>query len=165
MFVKENKDDWDEYVELATFSYNSMEHESTKATPFELMLGRISRTPSGVKEPDENEGTVDAYLTNLITTLNKIQKIAKENIIRAKEKSKERYDQKVVEHIFKIGESVFLLQGSKIGKLKDQYEGPYAVINNYKNSDVKLKTDKNKFSVVNRNMLQHSYIKPKFPLE
>ena len=135
-----------------------MEHESTKATPFELMFGRLARTPSGVKEPDENEGTVDAYLTNLVTTLNKIQKIAKENIIRAKEKSKERYDQKVVEHIFKIGESVFLLQGGKIRKLKDQYKGPYAVINNYKNGNVKLKTGKNKFSVVNGNRLQHSYI-------
>ena len=57
------------------------------------------------------------------------------------------------EHVFKIGESVFLLQGGKIRKLKDQYKGPYAVINNYKNGNVKLKTAKNKFSVVNRNRL------------
>ena len=35
IFVNNKEDAWDEYVELATFSYNSMEHESTKATPFE----------------------------------------------------------------------------------------------------------------------------------
>ena len=163
IFVNNNEDDWD--VELATFSYNSMVHESTKATPFELMFGRIARTPSEIKEPVENEVTVDAYLANLITTLNKVQKIAKENIIKAKEKSKERYDQNVLQHIFKIGKSVFLLQGGKIRKLKAQYKGPFAVINNYKNGNVKIKTGKNRFSAVNGNRLQHSYIKPKFPLQ
>ena len=40
------KFDWDEWVELAVFNYNTSVHEGTKYTPYELVYGKIARTPS-----------------------------------------------------------------------------------------------------------------------
>ena len=67
------------------------------------------------------------YLRDLVMRLNKVQNIARESLIRAKERSKANYDRKIVHRIFKIGDSVYLLPGYKIGKFRNHYLGPYAV--------------------------------------
>ena len=43
-FVSEHKDDWDSWVSLAVYAYNTSCHESTGFTPYELVLGRSPRT-------------------------------------------------------------------------------------------------------------------------
>ena len=47
-FVDENFE-WDHWLELATFSYNTMIHEGTRCTPYELVFGKLARQTS--KEP------------------------------------------------------------------------------------------------------------------
>jgi len=37
---------WDEHLKLATFSYNTSVHESTKFTPHELVFGKSARIPT-----------------------------------------------------------------------------------------------------------------------
>jgi transposase InsO family protein len=37
--------DWDEYIELATLSYNTAQYEGHRFTPFELIFGKIARLP------------------------------------------------------------------------------------------------------------------------
>ena len=44
-YVNENKDDWDEYLPLLQFAYNTAIHTTTKSSPFELMYGRLPTVP------------------------------------------------------------------------------------------------------------------------
>ena len=44
------------------------------------------------------------YLTKLITKLHEMRGIARQDLITAKEKSKEYYDRKIIPQNFKIGE-------------------------------------------------------------
>ena len=38
--------DWNQWVEIAIFNYNTCIHEGTKHTPFEVVFGRLARSPS-----------------------------------------------------------------------------------------------------------------------
>ena len=44
-FVSEHKDDWNSWVSLAVYAYNTICHESTGFSPYELVFGRSPRTP------------------------------------------------------------------------------------------------------------------------
>ena len=39
--------EWDDWLELAMFSYNTSVHEGTKCTPYELVFGKLAREPFG----------------------------------------------------------------------------------------------------------------------
>lgn len=43
----QNEKEWDSYLDLAMFSYNTSIHEGSKFSPFELVFGRLARLPSG----------------------------------------------------------------------------------------------------------------------
>lgn len=38
-FTTERKDQWDEFLDICVFAYNTAKHDSTHYTPFELMFG------------------------------------------------------------------------------------------------------------------------------
>ena len=38
--------EWDQCIEIITFNYNTCVQEGTKHTPFEVVFGRLARTPS-----------------------------------------------------------------------------------------------------------------------
>jgi transposase InsO family protein len=40
-----NKYDWDKYLAFAAFSYNTSVHEGTRYTPYQLIFGKLARTP------------------------------------------------------------------------------------------------------------------------
>lgn len=43
--VADKKEKWDEFIDSCIYAYNTVEHESTKYTPFELMYGRKALLP------------------------------------------------------------------------------------------------------------------------
>ncbi|XP_050462030.1 uncharacterized protein LOC126857007 [Cataglyphis hispanica] len=84
----EKEKEWDNYINMAMFSYNTSVHEGTKFSPFELIFGRIARLPSAHTPIDENlEITYQQYLTDLFNKINDIQEEARKNLIAAKEKN------------------------------------------------------------------------------
>ena len=117
-----------------------------------------------MEDPEDQPKTMDGYLRNLVTRLHKVQNLARENLIRAKERSKRYYDRKIVHRIFKIGNSVYLLPGYKIRKFRNHYLGPFAVSDTYQNGNVKLKLGQNKFKIIHPNRIRKSYLKPRFPI-
>ena len=136
-FVQENKSDWDEYIELATFNFNTGISEATWHLPFELVFVRLARTPGS--EPIENEDlapTYKGYMETLITRINYLQNIARENLLRAKIRSKKYYDRKVNHLTLKIGDYVCLQKGPKPHKFDNQYAGPYLVLDVSANGNV-----------------------------
>ena len=84
---------------------------------------------------------------------------ARQNLIAAKEKSKEYYDRKINPQHFKIRESVFLLEGGELKKFKNQYSGPHEVLEILGKGNIKISV-KNKPKIVNINRLRLSYITP-----
>ena len=76
---------WDRWIGLAMFNYNTNIHEATKHTPYELIFGKIARIPSNeILAPDDKLATYDEYLINLVTQLHSIQKNARETVVEAK---------------------------------------------------------------------------------
>ena len=157
----ENNAEWDDWIELAMFSYNTSVHEGTKCSPYESVFGKLARLPSSDPLPEhEKMETYDMYLTKLITKLHEMRGIARQNLIAAKEKSKEYYDRKINPQNFKIGDSVFLLEGGELKKFENQYSGPYEVLEILGKGNIKISV-KNKPKIVNINRLRLSYITPK----
>ena len=151
-------EDWDQWLELACFSYNTSVHESSKYTPFELIFGRTAITPSA-QPPSEQDKlpTYQNYMTDLISRLVEIRKLAHDNLLAAKLRSKYYYDQKANPQNFRVGSSVFLLKGPKPGKLGDRYSGPHQVLQILKNHNIKIKMGK-KNKIVHSNRLKTARI-------
>ena len=151
---------WDRWIGLAIFNYNTNVHEATKHTPYELVFGKIARIPSNeLLGPEDKLATYDDYLINLITQLHGIQTNARENVINAKVKSKEHYDKKINPQVFRPGDYVFLLKGPKPGKFSEHYSGPHEVLEILNRNNVKIRIKKNS-RIVHPNRLRISYIKP-----
>ena len=88
-----------------------------------------------------------------------MREIARQNLIAAKQKSKEYYDRKIYPQNFKIGDSVFLLEGGELRKFENQYSGTYEVLEILGKGNIKISI-KNKPKIVNINRLRLSYITP-----
>lgn len=76
----ENTRNWDEWVELAMFSYNTSVHEGTRFSPHGLVFGHLAREPTGEAIIEENmEPTYAEYLKDLFDKINTVQQKAREN--------------------------------------------------------------------------------------
>ena len=67
------------------FSYNTILHEATKCTPYELVFGKLVHEPSS--EPlsqNKKLQTYDDYLSNFVTQLHEMRTQARENLMIAK---------------------------------------------------------------------------------
>lgn len=159
-YVDKNNE-WDQYLKLASFSYNTSVHEGTRYTPYELVFGRMARVPSS--DPDVTDvvdESYSSYLTNLFNKLKDAQAIARENLIKAKQKSKNYYDRKTNAQTFKAGDYVYLLKEPNKSKLGDQYIGPYKIISLLSNHNVKLAISRNKTRIVHEDKLKASPHRP-----
>ena len=88
-----------------------------------------------------------------------MREIERQNLIAAKEKSKEYYDRKISPQNFKIGDSVFLLEGGELREFENQYSGPYEVLEILGKGNIKISV-KNKPKIVNINRFRLSYMTP-----
>lgn len=152
--VVKDKRDWDLYLKLACFSYNTSVHEGTQFTPHELVFGKLARVPTSELSPEElcNESYAE-YLTNLYNKIRDVQEAANKNLSAAKIKSKTYYDKRTNPHNFKIGDNVYLLK-EPTHKLGDQYVGPYSIIEVLRNHNVKLRINARTTRVVHTDKLK-----------
>lgn len=147
--------EWDELLKLATFSYNTSVHESTKYSPHELVFGKTARIPTSdpILSNDLCKTYTD-YLTSLFDRLRDSQDAAKENLCQAKQRSKRYYDKKCNPQTFQRGNQVYLLAEPIKGKFADQYRGPYEILEVLKNNNVKLAVSKNRTRIVHCDKLK-----------
>lgn len=135
--------EWDDWVELAMFSYNTSIHESTNRTPYELVFGKAPNIPSSHPLPKgEQLETYDDYLVKLMVRLDDLQNEARRNLEIAKTRSKHYYDKKQNAVELEAGNYVFLRRGLKNGKLGLINEGPYRIIEVLNDKNVKLQIGK-----------------------
>jgi hypothetical protein len=131
-YVSEDQTDWDEWLPYAMYVYNTTVHSATGYMPFELVYGYHSKLPSVFHEEPSPQYNYDDYLIELKSRLQTAHDVAKQRLIGAKQKSKERFDTKVNEIKLNVGDKVLLydetVRRGRSKKLSNQWIGPYEII-------------------------------------
>lgn len=131
-YIKVEQNDWDEYVQFAMFSYNTAVHKSTKHTPYELLFGRLAYLPSSITQDPKFHYTYDDYIKSLQNKLNHSFKVARDNLIESKVKSKTYHDSKTNSVTFKANDLVWLINKAtkfnRSKKLSPNFKGPYKIL-------------------------------------
>ena len=133
----EDYEDWDRLLPFCMFSYNTSIHEATKFTPYELIFGRRARFPSSLPSAEQLQ-TYGSYVAELVTHLDDVRDIARQNLVRAKERSKEIYDRRLNERHFQVGDLVYVLREPWKNKLDSHYVGPYPIVEILEKNNVLL---------------------------
>ena len=149
--------DWDQFMERASFAYNTSVHEGTKHTPHELVFGRTARMPTSQRLPTHEPETYPQYLVDLFTQIRDAQEKAKRNLEQAKSRSKMYYDRRLNSQNFQVGDHVFMLIEKRLNKFSDEYTGPYEILEILDHNNVKIRY-RNSTKVVHANKLKISYL-------
>lgn len=128
-FIQNEQDRWCEYIDFATFAYNNSQNIATGFSPFELVFGRNSKLPSEITKRSFPIYNYENYASELRHKLKISHDIARDNLIKAKEKNKKYYDQHRYKSNLdlKINDLVLVLKAVKKYKFENPYEGPYRV--------------------------------------
>ncbi|MCO5548854.1 hypothetical protein L7F22_002316 [Adiantum nelumboides] len=132
MYVNENQSNWNDYLPLVEFAYNSSYHTSIRMTPFEAMYGYNCPTPINFLNSRNKVELSHEMLEKMDNELAKIRG----NIRKAQKRHKLYYDKKhrVVE--YEIGDMVFLkvipekshLILGKDRRLSPRFAGPFKIL-------------------------------------
>nr|GEW93345.1 putative reverse transcriptase domain-containing protein [Tanacetum cinerariifolium] len=123
---------WDRHFPLVEFSYNNSYHGSIKATPYEALYGRKSRSPVCWSEVG------DSQLTGPELIRDKTEKIVqiKNRLLAARSRQKSYADKRAKPLEFEVGDMVLLKVSSWKGvgrfrkrkKLSPCYIGPFKIL-------------------------------------
>lgn len=157
-YINQNQNDWDEYVELAMFTYNTHIHKSTGFTPYELIFGHKAYVPNSLTSPPQFRYSYDDYYSNLQLKFNKSYEIARQNLLKSKEKSKAYYDRNIRHAEYKVNDLAYVINNShKPGlskKLSPNFKGPYKIVAVNDNNTVSLQIKANKIVNYHTNLLK-----------
>ena len=131
----ERPNDWDKYLPALLFAVREIPQESLGFSPFELLYGRNVRGPMqilrelwSVEETDEHERLTYQYVIDLRERLEKICKLAQDNVRKLDIKQNAFYDKRARLRKFDVGDKVLLLLPSESNKVLLQCNGPYEVL-------------------------------------
>ena len=87
-FVADHPADWDLFVDMATYAYNTSRNEATGFSPYELVFGREPRLSLEVDlgVPLKNPSTQSEYSQNVWKSIQSAQRVAQKNIRVAKDR-------------------------------------------------------------------------------
>ena len=85
-FVSEHKDDWDLWIDIAVYAYNTSPQESTGFSPFELVFGHPARLPieHTLGVPLKNPSLQSEYAKDLRKALCSVKGAAEEHLSKAR---------------------------------------------------------------------------------
>ena len=124
-FANNNHSEWDRYIHLLTYAYNSTVHSSTGESPFFLMFGRTPPIPSCYSNVDfEPVRSQAEYPANLAAKMKEIWATAGINNQLALDAIKEQHDKHAGELELLIPGDTVLVEG-KILKSQAVLQGKY----------------------------------------
>ena len=131
-YINNNQTNWDKFINMSMFAYNTSVNRNTGFTPYELLFGHIANVPSlFLRKPKLIYGYED-YVAELKQRLQENFAHARENLEKSKLKEKDHYDLRSAAVNIKAGDFIYLkneqtrLQMSR--KLTPPFTGPYEVI-------------------------------------
>lgn len=152
--------DWDKWVPFALLAYRATSQTTTGFSPFLMVHGREPNLPSEIifdETPHQRDLSEEDYVQEITTRLKNTFKVARERIIKSKEKSKVYYDRKSVVKNFSPGENVLLhdetVKRGRSKKLNRPWIGPYKVLRKLPNENYEIKKGRKSY-VVHSNRLK-----------
>ena len=157
------KKDWKKSLPAVVHAYNACVHSSTGFSPYFLFFGRHPTLPVDLafgvelKNGTRPHTTTSQYIKTLKETLTEAYNIAKQNMRKAADKNRAKYDIAAYAAELEVGDGVLVKKlGHRVsGKLSDKWEGEvYAVVE--KNPDVpvyKVRNAAGQERTLHRNML------------
>lgn len=128
-FSNEHHDDWDEWIKFYSFVYNTTTHTDTDYTPFELVFGRKPNLPQDIFKPKiDPVYNLEQYCNELKYKLQKSHLVAKENLIREKQKRLQSSNKYTNSIKLSEGDLVYITNENR-KKLDPHYIGPFKVKN------------------------------------
>nr|CAD2205734.1 unnamed protein product [Meloidogyne enterolobii] len=112
-YINPKEPNFDEFLDAATFCYNTSVHETTKETPFFLVFGRdpifsIDQIMDTTISTLPQHTDLSDFKTRLVLSLRKAWISAAEATKQAQDKSKTQYDKHSRSQIIAIGDRVLL---------------------------------------------------------
>lgn len=144
-FISDDQSNWIILVSMSCFAHNTTLHSVTKHTPFEILHGFKANIPATFTKEPNNAAfySVDDYVSKLRHNLQNAYAIARDNLIKGKEKNKTYYDRSTNSVTFQVGEQVQLLNENvrqgRSKKLGPQWVGPYTVVGTVGNTNYEIK--------------------------
>lgn len=136
----EHDKQWDIFLPATLFAYRTLQHSTTKQTPFFLTYGRQATLPveleikSYPEEPLKNENFNDALTRRtheLIGTIVDARVIAKERIELSQKLQKERHDRKIKNESFHKNDLVLEYRSKDQNiygeKFQPRWDGPFYI--------------------------------------
>uniref|UniRef100_A0A2S2NNZ3 RNA-directed DNA polymerase n=1 Tax=Schizaphis graminum TaxID=13262 RepID=A0A2S2NNZ3_SCHGA len=156
-FVNKDPQNWDTHVPFAMFCHNSTTHTSTKYQPYQLVYGYPITVPNSFMKNTEPQYNYDDYYFELKRNMQESQAQAKTHLYDSKQKSKDRYDQKISPLTINIGDKVLIQEKASKGKLAPKWIGPYTVIETNPESPNITILKKSRPVILHRNLLKKFY--------
>ncbi|KAJ7565990.1 hypothetical protein O6H91_02G084000 [Diphasiastrum complanatum] len=130
-YVSKKQTNWEEYLSILEFAYNSTKHSATGYNPFMLMHGFQPHSPTAVGFKQEKVEAVKNFLEDL----NQMIEHAKRSIRQSQNRARHYADPHRRDVQFSAGEKVYLrvpvdsktLKSGVCAKLSPRYCGPFTI--------------------------------------
>jgi len=107
-FVRTPPQEWDRFLALAEFSYNSHKHKSTGLAPFEADLGYIPRLPLDIIAESRPLQPLNFLATSFATTMTDILHQLHDALHHTQVQQQEQANKKRQPHAFQTGDKVLI---------------------------------------------------------
>ena len=134
------RDDWDEWLPLVEYAYNSAQNESTGYTPFEMNGQRVPSLLQLALSLPRRQHKVQG-VQEMMDAMTDVWETARKRYVLRQAKQKEYADKSRREEKYAVGDRVLLSTenlGLHKGKLQDRFIGPFTVVEVPSGTNVKL---------------------------
>ena len=149
----EKQHDWERYLPMVMFAYQTAVHASTKMTPFSLMFGRV---PMITQFPSATAFEPGSYSAHLQAKFAELRHFVETSLTEAATAQKQFYDRHTEERAFHPGDLVWLPIPTA-GKLDPRWEGDWMIQEIVSPINAKI-SDGLRTRVVHINRLRHRVI-------
>lgn len=153
-FTNDHKDDWDDWIQFYTFSYNTTPHIEHSFTPFELVFGHKANLPIDFRKTSNHEPiyNLEEYYNELKFKLNITNKLARDNLLERKESRQKVVNEKINPIDLRIGDHIYITNENR-KKLDPFYLGPYIVKEINSPNCTIVNENTNKQTVIHKNRI------------
>ena len=154
-YVSKHQHDWDRWVDLVAYAYNTSTHASTGYSPYEMVFGRLARTPLELDLglPSKNPCSQHEYAALIHHNLQSVADVARENLARSRQKYSQQANVKNSNWTPLLpGQSVWL-RHPKAWKFGGRWIGPYQIAS-HQSVNYKLRSKAGKDIVVHHNQVK-----------